>query len=454
MPANAARPYAIGYKAVNAQIHKDVSVSDNFMFATGIECSYPQVDNGVRRDLLEECGHYENLGTDLQLTADLGLKYLRYGLPLYRTFLGPGKYDWEFADQAMNEMRRLGITPILDLMHFGVPDWIGNFQNPDLPRHFAQYAAAVATRYPWVTHFTPVNEMYVTARLSGKDGAWNEQLTSDRGFVTALKHVVKASIMAATCIAEVRASQGLPEPFIIPSESAEYKYEAKRTPSYEVQMFNQTRLLSLDLIYKHPVSREMKTYLADNGMTRDELQWLMHSPRAGKEILGIDYYGWNEHLISSTGRNVNGNDFVGLSQMYGTGVAGLSQICGQYYQRYKRPIMITETNWFNAEGSADWLWKMWANVQILRDLKVPVVGFTWYSLTNQRGWETCLRGDRPGKIAGCGLYDLGRQPNPVAHEYRALLEEFDGLKMALRPNHRLNFHRPKMNFAIETAKFG
>ncbi len=32
----------------------------NFMFATGIECSYPTIDNGkTRRDQLEECGHYK-----------------------------------------------------------------------------------------------------------------------------------------------------------------------------------------------------------------------------------------------------------------------------------------------------------------------------------------------------------------------------------------------------------
>ena len=36
-----------------------VSESRNFMFATGIECSYPTIDNGrIRRDMLEECGHY------------------------------------------------------------------------------------------------------------------------------------------------------------------------------------------------------------------------------------------------------------------------------------------------------------------------------------------------------------------------------------------------------------
>ena len=44
--------------------------SGNFMFATGIECSYPTIDNGrVRRDELAECGHYERWREDLALNC-------------------------------------------------------------------------------------------------------------------------------------------------------------------------------------------------------------------------------------------------------------------------------------------------------------------------------------------------------------------------------------------------
>ncbi len=66
----------------------------NFMFATGIECSCPTINNGrIRRDQLEECGHYERWREDLALTRELGLRVLRYGLPIHRVFLGQGKYD-------------------------------------------------------------------------------------------------------------------------------------------------------------------------------------------------------------------------------------------------------------------------------------------------------------------------------------------------------------------------
>ena len=67
--------------------------------------------------------------------------------------LGPGRYDWEFTDAVFGEMRRLGIVPIVDLCHFGVPDWIGDFQNPVGPSCLP-IAAAFAARFPWV-RFTP-----------------------------------------------------------------------------------------------------------------------------------------------------------------------------------------------------------------------------------------------------------------------------------------------------------
>src|SRR4051794_15967634 len=81
-----------------------------FAFATGIECSNPTIVDAagrrVRRDLLEECGHYDRWREDLHLTRDLGLRALRYGLPIHRTFLGPDRYDWSFADEALAEARQ------------------------------------------------------------------------------------------------------------------------------------------------------------------------------------------------------------------------------------------------------------------------------------------------------------------------------------------------------------
>ena len=268
-----------------------------FAFATGIECSYPTIGQGsIRRDMLAECGHYGRWREDLALVRDLGLKVLRYGLPCHLTHRGPVRYDGSLADGQMAEMRRLGITPILDLLHFGVPDWMGNVQNPELPIHFAAYAGAVAERYPWVRHWTPVNEIYVTARVSAKDGLWNEQLRGDRPFVTAIKHLAATSILATQAIVRHR-----PDAVILQSESAEYTQEARTVQSDAVWLINKQRFIPLDLHYAHIPDAEVLLHLTDNGLTREEYEWFMLGKPPGHQTMGNDYYGRNEHVRTARG---------------------------------------------------------------------------------------------------------------------------------------------------------
>lgn len=380
----------------------------NFLFATGIECSNPTINHGrTRRDLLLECGHYEHWKEDLRLVQEMGLKVLRYGLPYHKVHRGPGKYDWSFADEVMREMQRLGITPILDLLHFGVPNWIGNFQNPELPVHFAAYAGEVAARYPWVRYYTPVNEIYVTAKMSAKDGIWNEQLKTDKAFVTAMKHLVAASIMATHAIALRR-----PDAIIVQSESAEYMHEARAEQSEAVKLSNKQRLISLDLLYAHPPDADVLMYMMDNGLTRDEYDWFMKGEPPGYQIMGNDYYGRNEKILKPDGSVCTAED-----------VMGWYNITREYYDRYKKPVMHTETNTFNADDAPTWLWKQWVNILRMRADGVPVLGFTWYSLIDQIDWD-CGLAKKLGHVNECGLYDLNRKPRKVAAAYRMLLEEF------------------------------
>src|ERR1041385_7373838 len=111
-----------------------------FMFATGIENSYPTIqlpDGRTKRvDEMEKTRHYQRWRDDFRLVQDFGIKYLRYGPPYYKVHTGPGRYDWSFADETFNALKEMEITPIADLCHFGVPDWIGNFQNSDWRRLF------------------------------------------------------------------------------------------------------------------------------------------------------------------------------------------------------------------------------------------------------------------------------------------------------------------------------
>jgi len=117
------------------------------MFCTGIECSYPTIAGGTwRMDEMELTGHYVKWERDIDLVARLGIRYLRYGPPIHWLFKGPDQYEWSFLDAVLTRMKELGITPIIDLCHFGVPAWIGNFQNQNFSAHLAAYAGAMADR--------------------------------------------------------------------------------------------------------------------------------------------------------------------------------------------------------------------------------------------------------------------------------------------------------------------
>ncbi|RZJ27723.1 MAG: glycosyl hydrolase family protein, partial [Flavobacterium sp.] len=272
-------------------------MTPTFLFATGIENSTPTINGGKTRiDEAEKCRHYEFWQKDFELVQEMGIKFLRYGPALYKTFLGPGKYDWSFCDVVFNDLHSRGIVPIVDLCHFGVPDWIGNFQNPDFPQLFASYATAFAQRYPWLQLYTPVNEMYICALFSAQYGWWNEQLTGDRNFVTALKNIVKANVLAMNAILQVRK-----DAIFIQSESSEYYHAVNPDAIAIAEQNNSKRFLSLDLNYGHRVDSEMYEYLTDNGMTREEYHFFMTNNLKHYCIMGNDYYITNEHRVSPDG---------------------------------------------------------------------------------------------------------------------------------------------------------
>jgi len=382
-----------------------------FLFATGIENSIPTIQNGrVRRDQMEECGHYLHWERDFELVEELGIRFLRYGPPLYRTFLGPGRFDWEFTDLTFARLRARDIVPIVDLCHFGVPDWIGDFQNPDFPDLFAEYAGAFARRFPWVQLYTPVNEMFICATFSAATGFWNEQLRSDHAFVTALKHIVKANVLAMHAILEER-----PDAIFVQSESSEYFHAENPRAIRPAEIQNARRFLALDLNYGRRVDSEMYELLMDNGMTRQEYHFFLDNNLRHHCIMGNDFYHTNEHRVSAEGHVVPAGE-----------VFGYDEITRQYHARYRLPVMHTETNFDEGERGdegVDWLWKQWANVLRVRNDGVPNVGFTWYSLTDQVDWDIALR-ERRGRVNPRGLYDLDRNIRSVGEAYRRLIADW------------------------------
>ena len=374
-------------------------------FATGIENSAPLLPDGTRVDQLERCGHYERWADDFGRLSELGIGALRYGPPLHRVMPSPGVYDWSCVDDQMAWLSRSDIAVFADLCHFGVPPWLSGLDDPAFPMHLAEYAGAFARRYPWVRHFTPVNEIYIAASFSSYHGWWNEARRGEAAFVNTTVNLCRAHELAVEAILRER-----PDAIIVQSESLERYVAEDGGPGAlaAARRWNELRCLALDLTLGRPLSPLAMDALRAAGVALSELE-LFGGPRAqGQRWLGADYYAGCEQTIAEDGARSPAAIRVGLAA-----------VARSYYDRYALPVYLTETNRVDEDAVA-WLHEQWAEVLLLRATGVPVHGFTWYGLTDSVEWASLLREDR-GRPDPVGLFSLERSIRRVGTAYASLI---------------------------------
>jgi len=380
-----------------------------FLFATGVENSCPTIVGGVRIDQMDRCGHYARWEEDFELVRECGLDTLRYGPPYYRVHTAPHQYDWEICDPQMHRLRDLGITVIADLCHFGVPTWLGGFQDPAFSILFAEYARAFARRYPWIRHFTPVSEIFVTADRSALKGWWNECETSERSFVHAIRNLCMAHELAVEAILCER-----PDAVIVQNESIEHFHAAGRDAQPHADRMNGLTLIPLDLTMGRELAPGMARFLNEHGVTSNDLSYFRERRAAGQRWLGVSYDPMCEHRISSSGRASFAHSMV----------VGFRELATQRYDRYRAPLFHCATNPVS-HRAAYWLDSQWSDTLALRSAGIPVMGFTGYSLTDQIDWQHALRAEQ-NELHAVGMYDLQRRIRPVGVRYREIVAQWRG----------------------------
>jgi hypothetical protein len=186
---------------------------------------------------------------------ELGIRFLRYGPPIHTTFLGEGRYDWEFADATFEYLRLRDVIPIVDLCHFGVPDWIGNFQNPDFPKTVRGVCARLRGPVPVGAALHPgqrdVHLRPVLGRLWLVERAAHHRPRVCDG----LKHIVQAN-QRAMARSGVRA-----DAIFIQSEKLRVFHAENPRSIKPAEIMNARRFLSLDLNYGRRVASEMYEYM-------------------------------------------------------------------------------------------------------------------------------------------------------------------------------------------------
>jgi hypothetical protein len=62
----------------------------------------------------------------------------------------------------------------------------------------------------------------------------------------------------------------------------------------------------------------------------------------------------------------------------------------------------------------------------VRNVGIPILRFTWYSITDQVDWSSALRDDK-GVVDAVGLFDLDRNIRPVGQAYKQLIQDWSSV---------------------------
>lgn len=399
-----------------------VGMADELVFAVGIEDTFiPQRSAGRRAlDEYELTGHYDRWRTDLAMAQQTGATAIRYGLPWYRVNPEAGRFDWSWSDQVIDEMLRLGLDPIIDLMHYGCPQWLdGEFANPDYPTAVAEYAHAAASRYgDRVSQWTPMNEPLLNAIFCGLEGRWPPNHVGDDRFVRLVSQLATGIVRTQEVLHEV-----VPELRAVHVE-ASFRWEGHGGTPGHVEFLRERNWLVYDLLFgrvgeQHPLWR----YLTSHGFEEADASFFREHVTE-PDVMGVNYY---PHL---TTRSLSPD---GTSRYVWSGTWGLDELLRGFHARYGKPLFLTETSVGGSVGlRTRWLHDSVDLVMELRSEGLPVLGYTWWPLFSLVDWDVRESGlPVDDHLVHMGLWDLRpdgdgdleRTPTSLVDEFRGLASQ-------------------------------
>ncbi len=406
----------------DSQRHRLVE-PDTFLWATGIEDTFitaPWPKTGRTLDEYELTGHYDRWHDDLGLMHDLNVNCARYGIPWHRIQPNRGAWEWDFVDRALERLLELGIEPIVDLVHYGLPPWIeGAYLHPDFPKLMAEYAARVAERFRGrVFAYTPLNEPRITAWYCGWLGWWPPHRRGWRGFV---------AVMLAAChgiVETIHALRAVDQDILIAHVDATDLYITKE-PAFAAEAGHRQDVvfLALDLVSgRIDPAHRLWPWLLKHGATETELTWF-HERAVDLPLVGINLYPMFTQKIARPTRSGG----VRWTMPYAEGDI-VEKLGALYWERYQAPVFVSETASVGSiKRRAAWLEDSVAAVARLRKCGVPLVGYTWWPLFALVTWAYRQGSHPPGyylKQMGLWVLDgeLRRVRTSLVDQFRALAD--------------------------------
>ncbi|MFL6671656.1 MAG: family 1 glycosylhydrolase [Massilia sp.] len=383
----------------------------------GLECTVNRVrDNYFSQ--MDRNGHVDRL-QDIERFASLGIKAIRYPVLWERTAPdGIDKADWSWPDARLPALQQLGVTPIVGLVHHGSGPRHTSLVDPQFPEKLAEYAGAVARRYPWVEYYTPVNEPLTTARFSGLAGVWYPHGSDEPTFIRALLIQCRAVVLSMRAIRAVN-----PNARLVQTDDLSKTYGTPEM-SWLTNFFNERRWLSWDLLCgKVEPGHALWDYLLEHDASEADLLWFRDNP-CPPDVIGVNYYITSERWVDHRPerypeshrhvyRGVRHAD-IEAPRALATPTPGIGPLLQETWERYGLPIAVTEAHIdANREDQLRWLLEIWNAAKNVRRNGADVRAVTVWALLGSFDWN-CLVRECKGYYEP-GPFDVrGGQPRPTA----------------------------------------
>jgi hypothetical protein len=266
----------------------------------------------------------------------------------------PGEYNFSSLNAYLDAADEKGIELILDVLHFGWPDFLDPFSTR-FPEHFAQFTAALVhvlnKRANRPVFIAPVNEISYVSWAGGEVGCIGP-FQRNRG--RELKHnLIRASVAACDVLLNDLPGVRLiaPEPVIHIIGDPAVPGDEEEARAYTNAMFESWDMISGKM---NPELGGRPEYL---------------------DLIGINFYERNQWVHNSKPITRDHPRWRPFHEM-------LEDV----WHRYRRPMFIAETG-TEDDARAGWFHYVCEQTrQAIRD-GVPVHGICLYPVLNHPGWD-------------------------------------------------------------------
>ena len=357
------------------------------------------------------CDHYHRYREDVAIMKELGLKSYRFSVSWPRVM--PEGYGTvnekglQFYIDLVNELTEAGIEPMVTLFHWNLPTAIyelGGWENPQVVDWFEQYTDVVTTalgkkvKY-WMTFNEP--QLFIGAGLNAGVFAPFEKKSTEALMRISknvyLAHGKAVRIIRKNCQNSIVGMAPTGE-IVIPRDMNAESIERARKLSFSMKKESFTSSITWwsDPIFFGKIPEDAQATFGECLPVLTEEDWeIVTEP--------LDFYGFNIYQgledLDST-EEYGPYAYPGspkTSMDWNVTPEVLYWSCRFLYERYGKPIMITENgmssfDWVSLDGKVhdpnriDFLHRYLRSIKDAVSEGIPVLGYQYWSIMDNFEW--------------------------------------------------------------------